>query len=102
MAKISATTYERPAVAEKANPFIEVVKQFTDQGIDTAFKVDFEARDYKAEKLQIQKAVNAHGFSAREVETTWDADAEYTGDEGISSTFLIRPARKRKGEGDAE
>lgn len=100
MAKLSATTYERPAATERVNPFIEVVKQFTDQGIDTAFKVEFEARDYKAEKLQIQKAVNAHGFSAREVETTWDGDAEYTGDEGISSTFLVRPPRKRKGDAE--
>ena len=100
MAKLTSAVYEKPAADEKPNPFLEPVKQYTDKGVDTAFAVEFDAKDYKAEKLQIQKAVNAHGFSAREVETNWDADAEYTGNEPIKSVFVIRPKRKAKGEGD--
>jgi len=98
MAKITETVYEKPAPVETPNPFIDVVKPYTDKGIDTAFAVEFDAKDYKAEKLQIQKAVNTHGFSAREVQTTWDADAEYKGDEPIKATFVIRPKRKARGE----
>ena len=99
MAKITATTYEKPAVAEMPNPFIEHVKQFADAGIDTAFKVEFEADDYKAEKLLIQKAVNSHGFSAREVLTNWTDEMQ--GKQPVKCTFVIRPARKRKAD-DAE
>ena len=95
MAKLTAATYEKPTPAEKPNPFITHVKQYTDKGIDTAFAVEFEADDYKAEKLLIQKAVNAHGFSAREVQTTWDDENPAEGNTPVTSTFLIRPARKR-------
>lgn len=98
MAKLTATTYERPTPAEKPNPFLDHVKQFTDKGIDTAFAVEFEADEYKAEKLLIQKAVNAHGFSAREVKTTWNDEKPVSGKTAVHSTFVIRPARKSKGE----
>lgn len=98
MAKLTATTYEKPTPAEKPNPFVDAVKQYTDKGIDTAFAVEFTADEYKGEKLLIQKAVNAHGFSAREVQTTWE-DGQ-TGKTAVKSTFVIRPARKRKGESD--
>lgn len=98
MAKITATEYTKPVPAEKDNPFIEVVKPFAEKGIDTAFAVEFTADEYKAEKLLIQRAVNTHGFSAREVETTWDD--ELSGKSPVKSTFVIRPQRKRKGEGD--
>lgn len=99
MAKLTATTYEKPAPVEAPNPFVDAVKQYTDKGLDTAFKVEFTADEYKAEKLLIQKAVNKHGFSAREVETSWTD--ELTGKAPVTSVFMIRPARKRKGE-DAE
>jgi len=103
MAKLTPATYEKPVRDEAPNPFIDVVQPYTDKGIDTAFAVEFEAKDYKAEKLQIQKAVNAHGFSAREVVTNWDADAEYKGNEAIKATFVIRPKRKaRTGSADAD
>lgn len=101
MAKLTAATYEKPTPAEKPNPFVDAVKQYTDKGVDTAFAVEFEADDYKAEKLLIQKAVNVHGFSAREVETSWDEDKPVSGKTPVKSTFVIRPARKRKGEADA-
>ena len=97
MAKITATTYEKPSVTEKLNPFIDHVKQFADAGIDTAFKVEFEADDYKAEKLLIQKAVNSHGFSAREVLTDWTDEKQ--GKQPVKSTFVIRPMRKRMADG---
>ena len=98
MAQFKAAKYEKATPAEKPNPFVEVVKPFTDQGVDTAFTVTFEADDYKAEKLLIQKAVNVHGFSAREVESDWNDDEPQTGKTPVHSTFLIRPARKRKAD----
>lgn len=100
MAKLTATTYERPTPSEKVNPYVDVVKQFTDKGIDAAFAVDFTADEYKAEKLLIQKAVNALGFSAREVKTTW-AEGQ-SGKTPVKSTFVIRPARKSKDAAQAE
>lgn len=99
MAKLTSATYEKPTPEEKPNPFIDAVKQYTDKGIDTAFAVESTAGEYKAEKLLIQKAVNAHGFSAREVETTWSDELE-DGD-AVKSTFLVRPARKAKAETEA-
>lgn len=104
MAQFKAASYEKTSPAEKPNPFIDVVKPYTDKGVDTAFAVTFDADDYKAEKLLIQKAVNANGYSAREVETDWNADDPQTGKTPVHSTFLVRPARKRKSdaEGAAE
>lgn len=100
MAKLTATTYEKPTPAEKPNPFVDAVKQYTDKGIDTAFAVEFTADEYKAEKLLIQKAVNVHGFSAREVQTTWE-DGQ-SGKTPVKSTFVIRPPRKRKDDGSED
>ena len=94
MAKIAASNYVKPAPVEKENPFIELVKPYTDKGLDTPFDVEFDADDYKAEKLQIQAAVNKHGFSAREYVTDYVEDS---GQKSVKSTFLIRPMRKRKG-----
>ena len=94
MAKLTATTYERPTPVEKPNPYTDHVKQFTDKGIDTAFAVETTADEYKADKLLIQKAVNVHGFSAREVQTTWE-DGQ-SGKTPVKATFVIRPARKSK------
>lgn len=91
MAKLTETTYEKPVAAEKPNPFTETVLPFTEKGVGTAFAVEFDTKDYKREKLQIQQAVRAQGYSAREVET--DYDAENPG-KVVHSTFLIRPARK--------
>ena len=96
MAKLAPAKYVKPTPAEKPNPFVDAVKQYTDKGIDTAFSVEFTADEYKAEKLLIQKDVNVHGFSAREVETTWE-DGQ-TGKTPVKSTFLVRPARKGKAE----
>jgi len=97
MAKITATTYVKPTPTEKDNPFVELVKPFAEKGIDTPFAVEFTADEYKAEKLLIQRAANVHGYSAREVETTWDD--ELSGKSPVKSTFLIRPQRKpRKGD----
>lgn len=101
MARLAPAEYTKPTPAEKPNPFVEAVRPFVEQGIDTAFAVEFEAKDYKAEKLLIQKAVNSLGFSTREVETTWDNENEPTGKTAVKSTFLIRPPRKRKGSEDA-
>lgn len=92
------TKYERPEREEAPNPFIDVVKPFTDLGVDTAFPVTFDADNYNKEKLQIQKAVNAHGYSAREVERQGDPEKDKT----ITSTFVIRPKRKSKGEGSVD
>jgi hypothetical protein len=94
MAKLSATTYEKPVQEEKPNPYIDGVKEYTDKGVDTPFKVTFDPGEYKSDKLLIQKAVNAHGFSAREVATTYADDDTVR----VTSTFLVRPLRKRKGE----
>jgi len=102
MAQFSEAKYEKKAPAEKPNPFVNVVKPFTDKGVDTAFAVEFTADEYKGEKLLIQKAVNVHGFSAREVETTWNDEKPPTGKTPVKSTFVIRPPRKRKGEGESE
>lgn len=99
MAKLTSTTYTKPAPVEKENPFLDAVKGYTDKGVDTAFAVEFAAEDYAAEKLLIQRAVNAHGFSAREVQT--DASDDKKGKDVIKSTFLIRPARKSKGEAES-
>lgn len=99
MAKLTAAKYEKKTSAEAPNPFIDVVKAYTDKGVDTAFAVEFNADTYKAEKLQIQKAVNANGFSAREVETDWDAEQFASGvQETVKSLFVIRPPRKTKAE----
>lgn len=101
MAKITPTEYKRPVPAEKDNPFVEVIKPYAEKGIDTPFAVEFTADEYKAEKKLIQLAANAHGYSAREVETNWDD--ELSGKTPIKSIFLIRPQRKARGksEGDA-
>ena len=88
MAKIVATAY---VPAEKANPFIEIVAPFVEAGIDTPFEVTFDEVDYKREKLMIQRAVNALGASAREVQ----CDARYEAGT-LSSTFVIRPQRKAR------
>lgn len=98
MAKLAATTYVKPVAEEKPNPYIDGVKEYTDRGVDTPFKVTFDPGEYKAEKLLIQKAVNVHGFSAREVETTYNGDDTAR----VTSKFLVRPLRKRKGEAHAE
>lgn len=98
MAKITATEYVKPTASEAPNPFVEIVQPFAEKGIDTPFKVEFTAEEYKGEKLLIQKAANTLGVTAREVETDWDADKEYKGNEAVTSVFLIRPQRKRKGE----
>ena len=100
MAKITATTYTKPVPAEKDNPFVEVLKPFAEKGIDTPFAVEFTADEYKAEKLLIQRAANAHGFSAREVETNWDD--ELSGKSPVKSVFLIRPQRKPRNSGQAD
>lgn len=104
MAKFKPATYTRPAPVEKDNPFVEHLRPFAEKGIDTAFEVETTAAEYKADKIQIQKAVNILGFSAREVENTWDDELapSYEGSEKITAKFLIRPRRKAKGEGDAE
>lgn len=99
MAKFSETKYVPPVATERPNPFIDALKQYADKGIGTAFQAEFIADEYKAEKLLIQKAVNAHGFSAREVQTNWDD--ELSGKFPVKSTFLIRPARKPRGSGEA-
>lgn len=101
MAKITATEYVKPTAAEAPNPFTDTVKEFADKGIDTAFAVTFTAAEYKAEKLLIQRAANTLGVTAREVQTTWDGEKEYKGTEDVNSVFVIRPLRKRKGEGAA-
>lgn len=98
MAKLTSATYSKPVPAEKENPYIEGVRQYTDKGIDTPFALETTADEYKADKLLIQKAVNVHGYSAREVETTFE-DGQ-SGKTAVKSTFLIRPARKRKGSED--
>jgi hypothetical protein len=94
MAKLAPATYEKPTTAEKPNPYVEGVKQYTDKGVDTAFQVTFDPGEYKSDKLLIQKAVNTHGFSAREVQTTYKDDDTVK----VTSTFLVRPLRKRKGD----
>lgn len=99
MAKITATDYVKPAPAEKDNPFVELVRPFAEKGIDTPFAVEFTADEYKAEKLLIQRAANVHGFSAREVKSTWDD--ELSGKSPVKSVFLIRPRRKAR-NADAE
>lgn len=96
MAKLKETTYEKPAASAKPNPFLEIVAPFTNKGVGTAFAVEFDAADYKREKLQIQQAVKAQGYSAREVETDYKPDSVA---EKVHSTFLIRPERKARQEG---
>lgn len=101
MAKIIPSTYVKPVPAEKDNPFVELVKPFAAQGIDTPFDVVFDPKEYAAEKLLIQKAANVHGVSAREVEKP--TEEQLAGKADVKSTFLIRPQRKpRKGETPAE
>lgn len=100
MAKITATDYVKPTATEKDNPFVELVKPFAEKGVDTAFAVEFTADEYKAEKLLIQRAANVHGYSAREVESTWDD--ELSGKSPVKSTFLIRPQRKARNADTAE
>lgn len=94
MAKITATEYTPKTKAEAPNPFIDALKPFADAGVDTAFRVEFDAGKYNTEKLQIQRAMNEHGFSAREVEVERDGE----GDDApiLSATFVVRPPRKRK------
>lgn len=102
MAKLTESNYVKPVPAEKENPFLDAVKVYTDQGVDTAFNVEFAADDYNAEKLQIQAAARTHGFSAREVASDFE---EGSGRKTVKSTFLIRPPRKSKaanGETPAE
>lgn len=99
MAKLTESNYTKPAPVEKENPFLDAVKVYTDKGIDTAFNVEFDADDYKAEKLQIQAAARKHGFSAREVATDYD---ESSSRKAVKSTFLIRPLRKGKGANGGE
>ena len=98
MAKIVAATFVKPVPAEKANPYIEDLKPFAEAGVDTAFAIETTAAEYASEKLLIQKAMNAHGFSAREVVKP---DAELSGSSKVSATFLVRPQRKAKAEAEA-
>ena len=91
--KIAASKYVRPTADEKPNEYIPLVKQFTDQGIDTAFEITTTAGEYAADKLLIQKAVNAHGFSARVVVAP-EIDDETDEKASVKATFVVRPARK--------
>jgi len=91
MAKLTESKYVPPV---EANPFLDAVKVYTDKGIDTPFDVEFTAAEYRSEKLLIQKAARELGFSVREVVTTWDD--ELSGKAPVKSTFVVRPARKRK------
>lgn len=97
MAKIVAATYTRPAPVEKENPYVDDLKPFAEQGIDTAFAIETTADNYAAEKLLVQKAMNVHGFSAREVVKP---DEELSGNAKVSATFLVRPQRKAKSESE--
>lgn len=89
-----AIKYERPAREEAPNPFVEPIKAYTDQGIDTAFPVSFNSDEFAKEKLLIQKAANVHGYSVREVSRDGDPDK----DAKVTVTFVVRPKRKSKGE----
>lgn len=91
MTIIHEVSYTQPSKTEKPNPYIESLRPFADQGVDAAFAV--ETAKPAVDKILIQKALNAHGFSARAVDVLKAADTET-----VTITFLVRPLRKRKGD----
>lgn len=91
--KIKPTEYVKPAQPERENPYVEVMEEYVSRGLDTAFEIEFTGDEYKADKGLIQAAVRKLGFSAREVATDYDETKPAA---KVTSTFLIRPPRKRK------
>lgn len=99
MAKVTKAEYIRPASVEAHNEYIEILRPYAEAGEDTAFKVEFDSHaDYRATKLKIQKAMNTLGFTARQVATTFTEDGDP--EAPVESTFLVRPARKAKGDAE--
>lgn len=97
---LKPSTYVKPAPAEKENPFLDAVKEYTDKGVDTAFENTTTAAEYEAEKLQIQAAVRAQGFSARVVQTNFSKDL--ADKSPVTAVFQVRPPRKERTKKGAE